>query len=97
MLDLGVLPGHDTSEALAINERRQVIGDSFLYADQDHTWRAFVWQGGVMTEIRPLPGFDLSLPKNVNKRGQVTFNSLNRFGPFSGRGAVLDLRALRPF
>ncbi len=47
--DLGTLPGDAKSQALGINERRQVVGLSC-----GATCRAFLWQDGVMTDLNTL-------------------------------------------
>src|SRR6185503_13442543 len=53
LTDLGTLGG-SSSQAVAINEAGQIIGQSYLAGDAEQ--HAFVWQGGVMTDLGTLGG-----------------------------------------
>ena len=53
LTDLGTLGG-TYSQAVAINEAGQVIGNSSYLADDADLQHAFVWQGGVMTDLGTL-------------------------------------------
>jgi probable HAF family extracellular repeat protein len=71
--DLGTLPGDVFSQALGINERRQVVGLSCTAGFA--SCRAFLWQGGVMTDLNALaPGYPdhLVFANDINDRGQIT-------------------------
>jgi probable HAF family extracellular repeat protein len=74
--NLGTLPGDVTSQALGINESRQVVGQS---CDVDDNCRAFLWQNGVMTDLNDLVGvgYDDVL---------TTANDINDFGRITGQG-----------
>jgi probable HAF family extracellular repeat protein len=71
--DLGVLPGDAFSEALGINEWRQVVG---LSCDAANNCRAFLWQNGVMKDLNTLvaPGYTgtLTSAQDVNDLGVIT-------------------------
>jgi len=74
--NLGTLPGDVTSQALGINEWRQVVGQS---CDVDDNCRAFLWQNGVMTDLNDLVavGYDDVL---------TTANDIDDFGRITGQG-----------
>lgn len=67
--DLGVLPGGSQSEAHAINNRGEVVGDADSAAHPGARG-AFTWRNGTMRE---LPGLDGTYSNTVtmNDRGQV--------------------------
>ncbi len=71
--DLGTLPGDAISEALGINNLRQVVG---LSCNASGACRAFLWQGGVMTDLNTLvaPGYSgvLTDAQDINDRGEIT-------------------------
>jgi probable HAF family extracellular repeat protein len=67
MLDLGTLGGK-VSNAVAINERGQVIGQSTTKSGRS---RAFLWQNGKMRDLGVLPGDTDSEAVAINGRGQV--------------------------
>jgi probable HAF family extracellular repeat protein len=72
--NLGTLPGDANSQALGINERRQVVGQS---CDAEDNCRAFVWQNGVMRDLNELaPGDDLL----------IAANDIDDFGRITGQG-----------
>jgi probable HAF family extracellular repeat protein len=68
--DLGTLPGDATSQALGINEWRQVVGVSC-----GATCRAFVWQDGIMTNLndRVVSGSSdtLRIAGDINDLGEI--------------------------
>jgi probable HAF family extracellular repeat protein len=72
--NLGTLPGDANSQALGINEWRQVVGQS---CDAEDNCRAFVWQNGVMRDLNELaPGDDLL----------IAANDIDDFGRITGQG-----------
>ncbi|HKA90018.1 MAG TPA: hypothetical protein VKE22_20300 [Haliangiales bacterium] len=82
--DLGTLPGDLKSQALGINEQRQVVGISCLGA----ACRAFLWQDGVMT--------DLNDRIASGSRDHLFFaNDIDDFGAITGQSisATGDARA----
>jgi len=75
-VDLGVLagqePAHNYSLATAINDRGEIVGDS--YGDATGVFREpFLFRGGAMSEL--LPGFNATCPYgnafDINNAGQV--------------------------
>jgi probable HAF family extracellular repeat protein len=79
MRDLGTLPGDATSQALGINERRQVVGVSC-----GASCRAFVWENGVMTDMNELVASGstetLRVAGDINDRGQIAGQTVNASG-----------------
>jgi len=67
--DLGVLPGHNASSALAINDEGQVVGWSGRPNGSLST--AFLWQNGIMQNLGFLPGDNSSRAVSINNAGQV--------------------------
>lgn len=65
--DLGTLGGMN-SQANAINNRGQVVGNSTLAGEA--ITRAFLWEDGVMTDLGSLGG-TFSKANAINNRGQV--------------------------
>lgn len=66
--NLGVLPGDSVSVATDLNNHGEVVGTT----GSASSGRAFIWRGGVMTELAPLPAeSDNSAPYAINDHGQV--------------------------
>ena len=68
--DLGTLPGDNMSEATGINNCGQIVGVSYPSS------HAFIWQGGVMTDLNTLIPSDSPLAListgDINDEGQIT-------------------------
>jgi probable HAF family extracellular repeat protein len=75
MIDLGTLPGGTYSEALAVNDRRQVVGwatiDEQSCTLMDGCWHAFLWEDGVMTDLGGLDPRFQSYALGINNRGDI--------------------------
>ena len=71
-IDLGTLGGKE-SEAVAINDRGQIVGWSKT-GDDFYAYHAFLWQRGTMTDLGALGGSD-SAAMAINDRGQVVGRS----------------------
>jgi probable HAF family extracellular repeat protein len=84
MQDLGTLPGGTDAEALFINERGQIVGQSYAAdsivtppigcGDSPLTLYSFSWENGVMTDMGTLGGH-CATPYSLNNRGQVVGQS----------------------
>jgi uncharacterized membrane protein len=96
-LDIGALPYENPQTlARALNNRKQITGESgpLLFPDQPH--RAFVWSRGVMRDLGDL-GFDINAGLHINDRGQITgYASLplgfhTRHAFLYSRGELIDI------
>ncbi len=84
MQDLGTLPGGTDAMALFINERGQIVGQSYSdnsivppaigCVDSPLTLYTFFWDKGQMTDIGTLGGH-CAFPYSLNNRGQVVGQS----------------------
>jgi probable HAF family extracellular repeat protein len=88
MRDLGTLPGDKISEALGINDRNQIVGESC----QEHfaNCRAFIWRHGRMSNLNELvSGYSGTLVNagDINDRGEIT-------GAASDNGATVAYTAV---
>jgi probable HAF family extracellular repeat protein len=101
MQDLGTLGGPD-SNAVVVNDRGQVAGESFINFIADAsgvpTMDPFLWEKGQMVDVGTLGG-TFGFPSWLNNRGQVVGASNlpgdQTFHPFLwDRGALKDLGTL---
>jgi probable HAF family extracellular repeat protein len=72
-------PGGDT-EAFGVNDRRQVVGDTWI---APFTLRPFLWENGVTTVLGILPGGTYAVARDINNAGDVV-----GFGTSAGSGEV---------
>jgi probable HAF family extracellular repeat protein len=80
MRDLDTLGDDVFSQAYGINARRQVVGRS---CDQDFNCRAFLWQDGVMTELKQLvPGYrgTLTIAADIDDLGRISGQAVDATG-----------------
>jgi len=79
--ELGNLPGHDASGALAVNEHGQIAGWSGV-SEADSTrieWKqAVIWDNGMIQNLGTLPGAESSYAAALNDYGQVVGSSGDR-------------------
>ncbi len=67
LVSLGTLGG-ETSQALGINARGEVVGDS---TRRDGSTHGFLWRDGKMTDLGTLPGANFSSAQDVNDHGMI--------------------------
>jgi probable HAF family extracellular repeat protein len=63
LIDLGILPGFQSSLAVDLNNRGQIIGILNNVSDNKH--HSFLWDKGQMTNLGPV------LAKHINNKGQI--------------------------
>jgi len=70
--NIGTLPGEDAvTQAEALNNRNQIVGESGPFLAPDPPLRAFLWTRGVMRDLGDF-GFTPNYALGINDRGQVT-------------------------
>jgi probable HAF family extracellular repeat protein len=90
IIDLGVLPGGDLSEAFAINDAGQVVGNS----NTSSSMRGFLWSSPTgMRALDPLPGANSSSAYTINNNGQIAGASDGRAVVWSN-GEIRELPSL---
>jgi probable HAF family extracellular repeat protein len=67
LVSLGTLGG-ETSQALAINDRGDVVGES---SRADGSTHGFLWRNGKMADLGVLTGGDFSSASDINDRGEI--------------------------
>ena len=72
MHSVGTLGGLE-SDAQDLNNAGEVVGrsDTGRIADDHWAFHAYVWQDGVMTDLRPLPGDEFSSATGINQAGDA--------------------------
>ena len=96
MVDLGLLPGTNFSEAMGINNSGTIVGDS--------QGRLVIWQKGSILDVNNLlkdpPGFLLSYAAGINDLGQIVGYTYDSGGHAHGfllsPGVRLTLGGLAP-
>jgi probable HAF family extracellular repeat protein len=73
VLDLGTLPGDNSSTGRSVNNHQQVVGESRGAT----TLRAFLWEDGHMTELAGLLPGGAALARDINNRGWAVGESLS--------------------
>src|SRR6266481_3524774 len=98
MTDMGTLGG-DNSEAIWINDARDIVGSADLPAPDIHD--AVRWRHGQILDLGTVPGDACSRGRGINSRGQIVggssdcLNFLHAFVWEEG-GPMLDLNTLIP-
>lgn len=76
--NLRTLPGDATSQALAVNDRREVVGTS---CDADGSCRAVLWRNDTRTDLNrligPHPRLVLTSANDINDAGEITGQARN--------------------
>lgn len=67
IVDLGTLPGGQSSQANDINDRAQVVGTSLV----NGAFQPFLWQNGVMMPLPLLPGATGGSANAINEQGAI--------------------------
>ena len=94
IVDLGTLPGDDSSVALGLNESGAIVGWSGLdYGFQGK--RGFLWENGTMKDLGSLGGTQGTWATDINEAGQIvgsSYNATNYERPFLWEnGSMTDL------
>jgi probable HAF family extracellular repeat protein len=91
IVDLGVLPGDNHSEAYAINDRGQVVGYSANV--EASTGRYFLWEHGTMRELVARSGEPISSASDINLFGVMatTVGAGPRQAALFSHGQVMKL------
>lgn len=76
VIDLGTLGGA-YSNAAAVNESGQVVGNSHTTGGTQDNQHAFLWQNGTMTDLGTLAGDVRSVAADINDVGQIVGTSVN--------------------
>ncbi|MGH8369707.1 MAG: hypothetical protein ACRESC_01885 [Gammaproteobacteria bacterium] len=97
--DLGMLPGYESSTALAINNRNQVVG--WAGAFDGRASRAFRWENGYMQDLGTLPGDTNSAAQAINIFGQAVgwsgnVKQVDSHAVLWNHNRILDLNRLLP-
>ena len=77
MRNLGTLPGphpasrERESQALAVNERGQVVGTSTVWRSGEWYRHAVLWENGRIRDLGTLPGHQVSVATGINERGEI--------------------------
>ncbi|HJQ12693.1 MAG TPA: hypothetical protein VJ840_16815 [Gemmatimonadaceae bacterium] len=73
MLDLGALPGHQSSQALAILDARNPADAEILGVSGDGTrWTPVIWSRSGSVKVLPVPSSPSpGFPTDINRRGDV--------------------------
>ena len=78
-VDLGALPGHDNSEARAVNDQGVAVGQSGSNADEAPP-RAVLWTSGRIVDLNTMvegsPQWTLQCADGVNNAGQIVGKGL---------------------
>ena len=83
MIDVGLLPGDCSSEALAINSKGQIIGHSSPECNSDGV--AVLWENSeapvnLNTLVTPLSDVTAVYPVDVNDRGEIAAHGVTYSG-----------------
>ena len=71
MINLGTLPGHESSIALGINDLGQIVGaSSDLDGSHGNETLPFLWENGVLTPLGTLSG-NYGIAADINNRGEI--------------------------
>lgn len=93
LIDLGVLPGYDSSSAYDLNDLGQVVGDSYLASRGGQAGHAFLNTGSSMSDLGTLGG-SFSTALGINNLGTVVGTSTTSDGShqaFRYDGAISNL------
>jgi probable HAF family extracellular repeat protein len=94
MTDLGSLSGimEEDAAAAGINAFGDIVGTSVKQGTNG--LRPVLWRHGRITELATLPGHIITLPRDINDRGQIigdTYDSTGRLFPYLQEGRRITL------
>ena len=96
VIDLGTLPGGNSSYANGINNRGEVVGYA-SFSSPTFSQHPFLFSGGAMIDLGTLGGFQ-SVALGINNSGQVAGISDSASGPdhafLNSAGSMIDLGTL---
>jgi len=102
--NLGVLPGDTDSSVIAMNDRGQIVGASWVYSESGpghpDPGHAFLWEHGQMRDLGVLRRSDASKAVDINQSGEIagssTYESSSPDRAVAWeQGAIRNLGALR--
>lgn len=97
MVNLGVPAGYIESRAEALTDDERVVVNAL---GNDIRWDSWVWEGGAMTPLGTIPGYDYTFGEDINNLGQVVGyarnNFANRRAVLWENGLLIDLNDLIP-
>jgi probable HAF family extracellular repeat protein len=79
-VELGIVAGFSTNEALAINNSAQVVGR--MVSDYTQTNSAYLYTGGTMYYLNDYTGYDVDLTEatGISDSGAITANAVDDLG-----------------
>jgi probable HAF family extracellular repeat protein len=89
MTDLGTLPGLNDSAAVAVNNRGEVIGYSWLeqLGGGNEPYESWVFENGTLVNLGALPGALQTIVGGINDHGTIVGSS---YGANSWRAVLFD-------
>jgi probable HAF family extracellular repeat protein len=103
MTPAGDLDGYAVGETMALNDAGEVVGTVFNYNAQPYAWHAYVWRGGITTDLGVLQqGATWNVANAINNLGAIVGLAMFIDGDVSSHaflykdGHLQDLNSLIP-